>query len=734
VDLLADLNDAQRQAVLHGTGPLLVVAGAGSGKTRVVTRRIARLLLDGEDPRSMLALTFTNKAAGEMVRRVNQLGGRQVRVATFHSACARFLREDAHHLGYPKNFTIYDTYDRDACLKTLMADLGVSSKLTPAEVGRQISRLKNEGVKPDAWNVGRSELDAIVKRLYTEYQQRLRQHGAMDFDDLLLVFLDLLQQHPAVAQSYQNHYRWLLIDEFQDTNRVQYAIAKILAGHVEHNLCVVGDPDQSIYRFRGAELGNLLGFTRDFPAATVIRLEENYRSTACILRAAQAVIEHNESRLDKTLRPVREEGGKVLLFVAESADAEARFVVQAVQAKLREGESADEMAVFYRAHHLSRQFEEQFRRAGIEYRLVGGITFYERREIKDLLAYLRIATNPLDDVSTERVLNVPPRGIGAATLASLRAAAAAEGVSLAEAVAEPSIAERQKPKIRAGLAQFAAAIEAARAAQTAKDALQAILDHTGYVAFATSLGDLADYSREENISELLSDAATYDASEPQGGLAGWLQFVTLLTSADLAGDQPAVTLMTVHAAKGLEFEHVWLAGLEENVFPSNKISTTKDDIEEERRLMYVAMTRAKTSLCLTRARTRMLAGRFERQRTSPFLLEVPVECVQQIGSTGIGLSGGFHGDPFAGAGDDDDGIDASFDFGDEVVERADHRNLRAGARVVHPTFGRGTVIRTAGTGIQAKALVRFADGTERNLLLEYSNLRLDHSRHQGHDA
>ena len=385
VDLVADLNDAQRRAVMHGSGPLLVVAGAGSGKTRVVTRRIARLLLDGEDPRSMLALTFTNKAAGEMVRRVNQLGGRQVRVATFHSACARFLREDAHHLGYPKNFTIYDTYDRDACLKTLIADLGVQTKLSPGEVGRHISRLKNEGVKPGEFNAERGEIDAVVKRLYTEYQQRLRNHGAMDFDDLLLVFLDLLQQHPAVAEAYQRHYRWLLVDEFQDTNRVQYAIARILAGNGERNLCVVGDPDQSIYRFRGAELGNLLGFERDFAGATVIRLEENYRSTACILRAAQAVIERNDSRIDKTLRPTRDEGDKISLFVAESADAEARFVVQAVQAKLREGESANEMAVFYRAHHLSRQFEEQFRRAGIDYRLVGGITFYERREIKDLL-------------------------------------------------------------------------------------------------------------------------------------------------------------------------------------------------------------------------------------------------------------------------------------------------------------------------------------------------------------
>jgi len=727
VDLLADLNEAQQQAVMHGKGPLLVVAGAGSGKTRVVTRRIARLLRDGEDPNAILALTFTNKAAGEMARRVNVLGGRQVRVATFHSACARFLREDAHHFGYPRSFTIYDTYDRDSCLKTLMADLGIHTKVTPGEVGRLISRLKNSGVRPEGFDPGNSEVDVIVAHLYRDYQQRLLANAAMDFDDLLLVFLDLLQQFPAVAEAYQRRFPWLLVDEFQDTNRVQYAIVRILAGTGDRNLCVVGDPDQSIYRFRGAELGNLLGFAADFPGTTVVHLEENYRSSACILRAAQAVIEHNVGRLDKTLRPTLAEGEKIVVHVADSADAEARFVCQAILARQREGESPAEMAVFYRAHHLSRQFEEQLRRAGVDYKLVGGLTFYERREIKDLLAYLRVVVNPLDDVSMQRVINVPPRGIGAATLASLREQAAAEGMALAELVVDEEQRARQKPKLRAELDRLAAAIEAARATKGARAALQAILDGTHYAEFATTLGDLADYSREENIQELVSDAATFDESDPAGGLAAWLQFVTLLTSEDLAGDRPSVSLMTVHAAKGLEFEHVWLCALEEDVFPHARAAADDAEREEERRLMYVAMTRAKTSLCLTRARVRMRAGSLERQKSSVFLAEIPQECLAPTAATRYG-GGVGHPPRFAAASGrtatEDDFADTSFDVDDLAVERVAGDRVRTGLRVVHPVYGEGVVVRTSGRGALAKALVRFADGSERHLLLEYANLRL----------
>ena len=717
--LLADLNDAQQRAVLHGTGPLMVVAGAGSGKTRVVTRRIARLIRDGEDPGSILAVTFTNKAAGEMARRVRSLEGGYVRVATFHSACARFLRQDGHHLGYPSGFTIYDTYDRDSGIKTLLGDLGIRTKVTPGEIGRRISRLKNEGIRPGDFDGGFSELDQVVKRVYAPYQQKLKQHAAMDFDDLLLVFHDLLVEFPAVAEAYQRRYRWVLVDEFQDTNRVQYAIARTLGGGVEKNLCVVGDPDQSIYRFRGAEIGNLLGFQDDFADATVVRLESNYRSTATILRAAQAVIENNTERLDKTLVPVREAGEQIGFFVANSADEEARFVCKAVAARLAEGASPEDLAVFYRAHHLSRMLEEQFRRAGIDYKLVGGVTFYDRREIKDLLAYLRVTVNPLDDVSMERAINTPPRGIGPTTLAALRARAASEGMSLCEAVLDEGVRAEQKPKVRSKLGELAAAIEAARAeARTsARGALEAILTHTKYVEFACTLGDLADYSREENIQELVSDAEMHDSGEG-GGLPGWLQIVALLTSEDLAGDQPSVTLMTVHAAKGLEFEHAWLTGLEEGVFPHSRALGSDAELQEERRLMYVAMTRAKTTLTLSRAKVRTVAGQTDRQLPSRFLREIPPDCTVRAMETGERYVPAWA----------EAGGESGFDGGDDaeaVVARLSGDNLRLGMQVVHPVYGRGVVLRTAGRGVQARVLVRFGDGAERNLLLEYANLRIE---------
>ncbi len=715
--LLADLNDAQQRAVLHGSGPLMVVAGAGSGKTRVVTRRIARIIRDGADPGSILAVTFTNKAAGEMARRVRALEGGYVRVATFHSACARFLRQDGHHLGYPSGFTIYDTYDRDSGIKTLLADLGIRTKVTAGEIGRRISRLKNEGIRPGEFDGGHSELDEVVQRVYPQYQQKLKQHAAMDFDDLLLVFHDLLVEFPAVAEAYQRRFRHVLVDEFQDTNRVQYAIARTLGGGPERNLCVVGDPDQSIYRFRGAEIGNLLGFQDDFTDTTVIRLEANYRSTATILRAAQAVIENNKERLAKTLLPVREAGEQLGFYVANSAEEEARFVCRGVAARLAEGVSPEELAVFYRAHHQSRSFEEQFRRAGIDYKLVGGVTFYDRREIKDLLAYLRVTTNPLDDVSMERIINTPPRGIGPTTLQALRARAAAEGMSLCEAVLDETVRAEQKPKARGKLAELAAAIEAARvqAPTSARGALDAILAHTGYVEFACTLGDLADYSREENIQELVSDAELHDTGEG-GGLPGWLQIVALLTSEDLAGDQPSVTLMTVHASKGLEFEHVWLTGLEEGVFPHSRAQGSDAELEEERRLMYVAMTRAKTTLTLSRAKVRTVAGQMDRQMASRFLREIPADC-----TTRAFESGEHYVATRDGA--EDSGGDAGGD--DAAVTRLSGDNLRLGMTVVHPVYGRGVVLRTAGRGVQARVLVRFGDDAERNLLLEYANLRVE---------
>ncbi|MCA8956768.1 MAG: UvrD-helicase domain-containing protein, partial [Planctomycetes bacterium] len=382
-DPLADLNPAQREAVRHGDGPLMVLAGAGSGKTRVITRRIAWLLDQGVSPDSILALTFTNKAAGEMAQRVQALGGHRVRVATFHSACARFLRVDGHLLGYPRAFSIYDTYDRDVCIKQLLVEHGVTQGggVTPSKVGSRISRLKNLGVGPADFISGLGEVDAAVRRVYAPYLDRMRDLGAMDFDDLLLRMCDLLAEHPAAAEVYQERFRYLLVDEFQDTNVVQYRLVRLLTGK-HQNVCVVGDPDQSIYRFRGAELRNILDFENDYPAAALIRLETNYRSTGCILAAAQGLIENNRDRLPKTLRTDAEFGAPIKVVRTGSDREEADEVAGAIAELLRHGVGPEQVAVFYRTHFLSRAVEQAFRQRGIGYDVVGGLTFFERREIK----------------------------------------------------------------------------------------------------------------------------------------------------------------------------------------------------------------------------------------------------------------------------------------------------------------------------------------------------------------
>ncbi|HEU4417442.1 MAG TPA: UvrD-helicase domain-containing protein, partial [Planctomycetota bacterium] len=416
--IFEDLNDEQRAAVAHGEGPLMVLAGAGSGKTRVVTRRIARLLRDGARSSQILAVTFTNKAAGEMARRVEELGGGYVRVATFHSACARFLRQDGHLLGYAPGFSIYDVQDRDSLIKELMEELGVSTtQAKPSLIGQWISRLKNAASRPD--ELGSSDIARIVERLWTPYHERMRKVGAMDFDDLLVNFLQILREHPAVAERYQARFPWLLVDEFQDTNRVQYDLLKHLCPP-PGNLCVVGDPDQSIYSFRGAELRNILEFELDYATTTIVRLEQNYRSTATILHAAEAVIANNKMRKDKRMRTDAEPGSPVLRLKAATASEEASTITSRIAELRDDGAGFDQIAIFYRAHWMSRGFEQALKDAGVPYEIVGGLTFFERREIKDLLAYLRVLVNPLDDVSMARVVNVPPRGLGKAGLEKLR--------------------------------------------------------------------------------------------------------------------------------------------------------------------------------------------------------------------------------------------------------------------------------------------------------------------------
>jgi DNA helicase-2/ATP-dependent DNA helicase PcrA len=706
--LLDDLNPTQRDAVLAGPGPLMVLAGAGSGKTRVITRRIARLLRDGESPGSILALTFTNKAAGEMLSRVRDLGGGRVLVATFHSSCARFLRQDGHLLGYPRDFSIYDTYDRDMCVKQLMAERGLGGLgIKPAQVGRAISRLKNQGVAPADFVQGPSDTDAIVGEIWAPYQERLLRQGAMDFDDLLDRFLALLREHPETAEQYRERFRWILVDEFQDTNRVQYDLLRALAGEY-HNLCVVGDPDQSIYRFRGADIRNILDFENDFPQTRIVKLETNYRSTKCILRAAEAVIENNVQRKERALRTDNDEGAPLASLRCDTPSDEASQVVRRIVRLIEQGTSPREIAVFYRAHHLSRAFEEALRQIGVPYVVVGGLAFYERREIKDLLAYLRAVLNPLDDLSVERIVNVPTRGIGAKTLDKLRALAAEAQLSLCEAIARADLHEGLSARARASLAALAAVLDGARArAEHAAVALKWILQETDYVAQTCDLGDPQDLARQENIDELLNDAAVFDGDYGTG-LAGYLAHVSLLTSEDEADEGPAVSLMSVHAAKGLEFDHVFLAGLEEGIFPHSR-SVGADDQEEERRLMYVALTRARRTIVLSTCARRAFQGLMAPQEPSRFLAEIPDDCLE---TRPLRERGGWH-DWVA---DDDHGAVGEGGLDGEALE--------PGTEVVHPTYGHGHVVRLSGRGIQTRVVVRFESGDERTLLLEYGHLQL----------
>ena len=723
-----DLNEQQAAAVAHGEGPLMVLAGAGSGKTRVVTRRIARLMTDGVRSHQILALTFTNKAAGEMARRVEQLGGDYVRVATFHSACARFLRSEAHLIGYAPDYSIYDTQDRDSLIKELMAEHHISPKeARPSLIGNWISKLKNAAMTPEDGALGSSDVLRLVERLWGPYQQRMKKASAMDFDDLLLNFLQILREHPAVAERYQERFPWVLVDEFQDTNRVQYDLLKLLcppaAAGGRGNMCVVGDPDQSIYGFRGAEVRNILDFESDYEPCTVVRLEQNYRSTANILRAAETVIANNTMRKDKRLRTDAEDGAALLRLKASGSTEEATTVVGRVQELVDEGVSLEEVAVFYRAHWLSRGLEQALKDKGVPYEIVGGQTFFERREIKDLLAYLRVLINPLDDVSMARVVNVPPRGLGKVSLDKLRAAALAEGMSLREAVGEPSAHGALSKKARQGLAELAATLDKAQAAAArgAHAALREILEGTGYVRHATSYGDAEDSTREENIAELVSDTVQFDAGPDvlgddgaegaaAAGLPGYLQHVALLTSADRGDDGPAVRMMTVHAAKGLEFDHVFVCGLEEGTFPSMRAADDPEGLEEERRLMYVALTRARKTLMLSSARDRMVNGSMETMRPSRFLREIPEDLLE-------------HYAPSWRRYDLDD--DGSHSSGWSVTPDPEAlEGIQRGARVRHDLYGSGAVRRIAGRGMNARAIVRFDDGVEREFVLEYAGLQL----------
>lgn len=734
--LLDNLNDEQRRAVAHEEGPLLVIAGAGSGKTRVLTRRIAWLLHHGVPEWAILGVTFTNKAAREMQSRVQDLiPDSRIRLSTFHSACASWLRRSGEKLGFTRDFTIYDTQDRDQLIKQLMRERDLPVKeLRPSRVGHRISSLKNQGLTPDIWEP--DELDPMeryVHRLYGPYQEALASMNAMDFDDLLLHFLKLIETDEEERERYARRFRHVLVDEFQDTNSIQYRIVRGLSD-VHRNLCVVGDPDQSIYSFRGAEIGNILSFPKDYDDATVVKLETNYRSSATILDFAQRVIDNNAQRFDKRLVAAKEGGEDVAYIVTEDGRAEARDVAYQVRALLQRGVAADEIAVFYRARFLSRSLEEAFRASNVPYELVGDVGFFGRKEIKDLIAFLQVAVNPRDSVSLARILNVPPRGIGRVSQDRFVAAAAERGVEPGELLLHGKEAlPKLSGKAATGLAQLGALFVEAQllAGDSVERTLELILERTGYLEAVCRTGSYQDVDREENVQELLVGARrfdeqlTSDRGERQHAVSSYLQEVSLFQDASererAPGSGASVQMMTVHAAKGLEFDHVFVVGLEERVFPHRNSEDSRDALEEERRLFYVAATRARETLTLLRARYRDSYGQGPQANLpSRFLREGGVE-----------LSASRRRDGFARRGDMSDDDHAEYDDGEPVyeVDRSGRdapgelasKEYRAGERVIHPTYGDGKILNAYGSGANTKVEVLFASGV-RTLLVEYARL------------
>jgi DNA helicase-2/ATP-dependent DNA helicase PcrA len=721
--LLAGLNPVQQEAVLHVDGPLLVLAGAGSGKTRVIAQRIAYLVARGVDPRQILAVTFTNKAAGEMAQRVAAIlatrpgRGRPPLVATFHATCARVLRSEIHHLGYPRSFVIYDEADRLALVRECYKELGLDERvLGPSAAIARISRAKNQLLGPEAVEEAvRGPREADVARLYARYAARLRALGAVDFDDLLGLTVELFTRHPDVLGYYRDLWRYVLVDEYQDTNAAQYRMLRQLTA-VHRNLCVVGDPDQSIYRFRGADLRNILDFERDFPGCRVVRLEQNYRSTGRILEIAAAVIAHNQARKEKSLWTENVRGEAARLFRARDETEEALWVARTVAELRGDGQPLDGVAVLYRTNAQSRVLEDAFRVAGLPYHIVGSVRFYERREIKDALAYLRLVTNPADDLAFRRALGAPPRGIGRTTLGRLGELAAAAGAPLL-ATAARAAAEIGGRAGRA-LGEFVRLVGQLTAAAAAPGPLgervAAVVDGTGLREALRREGTAEAESRLENLDELIVAAEEFAARPEGGGLAGFLDSVTLIADVDeLQEARPTATLMTLHSAKGLEFPAVFLTGLEEGVFPHGRALDDEDGIEEERRLAYVGLTRAKERLFLSYAGERRLGGYAGLREPSRFLLEMPADAVVPVGSRraepGLGRPAAWPG-RVSEPGPDPD------------PDPADEYPYRVGARVRHAGWGDGILTGIQKDGADVVVTVNFASVGRKRLLLKYAPL------------
>jgi DNA helicase-2/ATP-dependent DNA helicase PcrA len=778
---LSGLNPQQRDAVTHGTGPLLVLAGAGSGKTRVITYRIAYLMGElGVRPSNILAVTFTNKAANEMLHRVDQLvpptGGARPWIGTFHSTSLRILRRYADRLGYTKSFAVYDTSDQLTLIRRSMRELNVNDEaFPPRSVLSRISSAKNELIDPVEYE--KTNLDFFgsrVSEIYRVYQKRLREFDAMDFDDLIGNYVALLEKHEDIRGELHDRFKHLLIDEYQDTNRAQYVLVKLLAGK-EGNLVAVGDEDQSIYRFRGADINNILNFERDFPGAKIVKLEQNYRSTGNILDAATGVVSRNIARKGKVLFTSGGKGDPVRVVTAGNDREEAQFVLEKISS-LRSKYKLTDFAVLFRTNAQSRPFEEELLRANLPYAVVGGVKFYERAEIKDILSYVRLSIRPHDTPSVERVINSPSRGIGDTTVATLSEHAAASNVSLWTVIdgnrsIQGDLAFLPTRAAKA-VREFREIVHDLQRAATnpIPEFVDYVLLRTGYRRMLQESRDLQDESRLENLEELLNSAREYSEQNPQAALADYLDSLTLMSDLDRYESQKGVTLMTLHAAKGLEFKVVFLAGMEEGVLPHAQSLEQTEDLEEERRLCYVGMTRARELLFCLHALERRLHGRFREQNASPFLQEIPEEVTEPVrlassyrapqqpswrerpmtSSTSWARPpartapapdsqrasgpryGGPAAHPTAAKPDSANGVLSFFQNAPvqfdptaiKAVRQADapSTDLKRGQRVQHEQFGVGTILTMEGSGPDAKLTVYFERHGSKKFIARFAKL------------
>ena len=724
--LLTGLNKEQQQAVQHTEGPLLILAGAVSGKTKVLTVRIAHLLAQGVNPYEILAITFTNKAAKEMKSRVEGLVGdvaNRIWLSTFHSFCAKFLRfELDNFLGYNSNFTIYDTSDSQAVIKAALKALNLDDKYYP--VGAMIGAISDAKNKllfaSDFRKQARDFYQQKVADVYEYYERELRKNNALDFDDLLLVAVKLLQSNEAVLDKYSKRFRYVMIDEYQDTNHAQYLLAKLLAAHWK-NIAVVGDADQSIYAWRGADIQNILDFEKDYPNCTSIKLEQNYRSTKIILDAANAVIENNEGRPKKNLWTDKTEGAKIQHFTAQSEHEEAAFIGDTIAKKHDiHGVPYGDMAILYRTNAQSRVLEEALIKRALPYTMVGGTKFYDRKEIKDVLAYLRVLYNPFDDLSLLRIINVPKRSIGATTVAKLQDYARANGTSLFMTLTQLHLVDTIKGKTKEKLEEFGILIftlVAEMEDKTVLDILESILDRTGYLAQLEESTDPQDQARAENIGELLSVAKDFQDTNPNGTVEDFLEQVALVNDVDsFEQEESKVTLMTLHAAKGLEFPIVFLGGLEEGLFPHSRTLMNPEEIEEERRLAYVGITRAEKELYISNATTRTVFGRTSSYLPSRFIDEIPEELV--------------------------DGLRAKRKVPDDIKRHVpQHMSVtsrpvtkpivrneviadwKVGDTAIHSKWGNGKVINVAGEGAGMKLTIEFPTQGVRVVMAKFAPVK-----------